>query len=140
METSKFQKQLYVNLNVNKEILYDAIAKNKSAEDIALTYQYLTGNFDPIPQRVKNTKGVLYDFKSFDPFTLTVSYEYPSKDTAYFRTEEDAAKYAGTRYDEGAYEVGSLYKDKEYPHEATVIRMYNGEMRYQGWMFLSKEY
>lgn len=134
MKANKFQKQLFVNLDINNEVLYDAISRGRSAEDIALVYQYLTGNMDPIPNQVEDN-GVLYTLKAFNPFTLKVECKYPAEVKMYFKTEEDAVKYAGT---EDICKDSSLYKDKRFPYGTTVIRMHHAEISYHRWMLLAE--
>jgi hypothetical protein len=132
MNTTDFQKQLFVNLKVDANILFNAISANKNADDVMVIYQYLTGNLDPIPQLAKYGEEI-YTFESFDVFNLTVKYSYANKKVVFFKDEETANKYKDN-LDYCPYKYYSNSKTDECPFECEAIRRGTSSTDYSSWI------
>jgi hypothetical protein len=134
MEQEQFIKQLFLNLDINKELLYKAI-EDRSLEEKIVIYQFLTGNLPPIPQVVKNNTDDVLVFKNFDPFDYTqISYSKTTERKVYFKTEEDFNKYNGCKSEDIPYDGYQFNKNDRYSFEGTCIYTNWNKMTYKDWI------
>lgn len=139
MEQKQFIKQLFLNLDINKELLYKAI-EDKYLEEKIIIYQYLSGNLPQIPQVVKNDKDETLIFEKFNPFDDNqICYYKTTERKIYFKTEEDLNKYNGCKYEDIPYNDYELSKTPNYSIEGTCIYKDWCRMPYNNWIKLAKQ-
>jgi hypothetical protein len=134
MDTKTFQKQLFANLNIDKELLFNIISEGKTADEVMLIYQYLTHNLDAIPQVVMCCNGSPARLTRFDVFNLMVEYVYEEEVTVYVKSQDDAIEFNGMNESNLERDIYRESYTGNYKVPCKVKRTSKNSMSYRRWM------